>query len=271
LIPFKLATGFFALLSLIALLMKFRKMKLPIWIFMIQQGCALGIILKTYHLYGFGLSLLATAITVLGIYLTSSVFNEIEPQLKSESLPSIPIRKKVEPANIKMKITDKQLNSYFYHDSTHYRHGYYCYLPLIPASNDKERSAYNQSLLLELHQITEQFSQLGGAIVSEENFNHSFINGLFAFFDTQKKIKGMQSGNLSIMFADTCFTAIRVIEHTCRGAEWYELAIETQTKRIFISRPSDNLFNSSIQIYNFAINLAAVWKIPVYSNHINEN
>lgn len=259
-------------LIVLTTLVKYRARKHHWWIHLIQISCSLGIAAKLYQQYGLLLSVISLLIGAFFWWLTAAGLQKEEalsPQQRSD-LPDLSTLAE-SPIQLEIPVTDRLTNDHFFRSSCSFRNGYIVNVSHLSTNQYKQRAAWNHALLKKLHKETEEYSQLAGALVSKEDYPLLFPDSLYAFFDTNRNVKGLQSGDLSIVFEGENFSCIQVIEYTCRNSEWYELALETNAHRIFLEKLLSEHNQSTIHIYQLAIDLSIAWQIPLKNSYVNMN
>ncbi|TDS98084.1 hypothetical protein EDF78_101459 [Rahnella sp. BIGb0236] len=259
-------------LIVFSLITKSRGMKTHRWIFIIQFACSIAVVVKTYQQYNFFICIFSLFICVFFVLLTAPLIHEDKGGIKvtNKMLPSAP-KFAEHDVELKIRVNDLNTNIAFIYDEYKYKNGYFHCVSEISAFRKDDCPFGNQLLLKSLHQETKVLSRLAGQVIHKKDVSHLSADSLYAFFDNKMKIKGLQSGEFSIVFEEHDLTAIRIIEYTCRGSEWYELTLETCEDRIFLDDLLNEHHKSDLDIHKFAILLAKVWNLPLEYSHINMN
>lgn len=265
--PLNVAVLFYCGLIALSVFIKYKALRMLRWLVIIQLACALTLNLQFWQQYGIGTGLISLFIFVFFFLLTMPVDEEeTQPQPVIFS-PAPQLTESISSPQI--TVTDKRSNSHFYHNDVFYINGYAINPVFGMSSPDHHGSkSGNEALLQQLHTATHACSQLAGQVIPHTELPGFFAETMYAFYHDEKGIYGLQSGELSLIFSAHHFHALRIIENTCRGADWYELALETRTKRIFFHHLSGN---SPAALYQQAIRLTSIWKISLKTSHINHN
>lgn len=242
------------------------------WIFIIQFAWSVAVVVKTYQQYNFFICILSLFICVFLLLLMVSLFYKEDEEVVDVYGP-LPAKPNYEKNNISLNVIVNKINansSYLY-DEYECKVGYFVDVSRISSSEMNDHLTWNQALLEKLHEKMRAPSKLAGRVINESDVNYLSSHNLYAFYNTKRKIKGLQSGELSLVFEEHALTAIRIIENTCRGRETYELTLETCEDRVFLDDLLNENHRSDLDIHKFAILLAKVWKIPLEYSHINMN
>lgn len=82
---------------------------------------------------------------------------------------------------------------------------------------------------------------------------------------------GLQSGDLCLVFPHNKFTVIRLTQFTCRGRNWYTVALENNAKRYEIDCELGEENVNVHGLYRFVITLANAWKLKIRLSYENMN